>query len=231
MGLDPQTQGDARTKKHADVCNGYLPTELASEEERKMGCAECCDCSDEIETEFNFNWVPYNLGGFYLAHRAFAGAYKASRSIDLEWVILVLGGLCYRAQYLWNESPLNLVRFWKRAYEGPFTKSYVLHELEVFTREASRYLGLSLDASAIDFERTMSFLSVNDARRADIDVVCSGPYSVFLPLGERVFIDYAWMREMLYSLFFEIKLSDQNFKGTALEELVRGGKSLLPHGP
>jgi hypothetical protein len=32
MGL--QTQGDARTKKHAEVCNGYLPTELASEEER-----------------------------------------------------------------------------------------------------------------------------------------------------------------------------------------------------
>jgi hypothetical protein len=44
MTLDPQTQGDARTKKHADVCNGYLPTELASEEKRKMGCAECCDC-------------------------------------------------------------------------------------------------------------------------------------------------------------------------------------------
>jgi hypothetical protein len=43
MRLDPQTQGDARTKKHADVCNGYLPTELANEEERKMGCAECCD--------------------------------------------------------------------------------------------------------------------------------------------------------------------------------------------
>jgi hypothetical protein len=44
MTLDPQTQGDARTKKHTDVCNGYLPTEMASEEERKMGYAECCDC-------------------------------------------------------------------------------------------------------------------------------------------------------------------------------------------
>lgn len=44
MSLDPQTQGDARTKKHADVCNGYLPTELANEDERKMGCAENCDC-------------------------------------------------------------------------------------------------------------------------------------------------------------------------------------------
>ena len=44
MSLDPQTQDNTRTKKHADVCNGYLPTELASEEERKWGYAECCDC-------------------------------------------------------------------------------------------------------------------------------------------------------------------------------------------
>jgi hypothetical protein len=44
MRLDPQTQGDARTKKHADVCNGYLPTELADEEARKRGCTEGCDC-------------------------------------------------------------------------------------------------------------------------------------------------------------------------------------------
>ena len=43
MTLDPQTQGDARIQKHANVCNGYLPTELADEEERKMGCAEFCD--------------------------------------------------------------------------------------------------------------------------------------------------------------------------------------------
>jgi hypothetical protein len=48
IGLDPQTQGDARTKKHADVCNGYLPTELANDEERKMGCAECCDCGCHV---------------------------------------------------------------------------------------------------------------------------------------------------------------------------------------
>ena len=44
MSLDSRTQGDARTKKHAEVCNGYLPTDLASEEERKRGCAEGCEC-------------------------------------------------------------------------------------------------------------------------------------------------------------------------------------------
>lgn len=44
MGLDPQTQGDARAKKHADVCKGYRATELPDEEARKRGCAEFCDC-------------------------------------------------------------------------------------------------------------------------------------------------------------------------------------------
>ena len=50
MGLIPLTQGDARTKKHAEVCNGYLPTKLASEEERKMGCAECW-CHGNLSNE------------------------------------------------------------------------------------------------------------------------------------------------------------------------------------
>jgi hypothetical protein len=44
MSLDPQTQGDARTKKHADVCTGYLPTALADDEARKRACAENCEC-------------------------------------------------------------------------------------------------------------------------------------------------------------------------------------------
>jgi hypothetical protein len=36
------------------VCNGYLPTELTSEEECKMGCAECdcwCHFTSPIQTE------------------------------------------------------------------------------------------------------------------------------------------------------------------------------------
>jgi len=34
MNLDPQTQGDARIRKHADR---YLPTDLTDKDERKMG--------------------------------------------------------------------------------------------------------------------------------------------------------------------------------------------------
>ena len=44
MALDPRTQGDARTKKHAEVCKGGLPTKLAGKAARKRACAEFCEC-------------------------------------------------------------------------------------------------------------------------------------------------------------------------------------------
>jgi hypothetical protein len=79
MGLDPQTQGDARTKKHADVCNGYLPTELASEGERKMGCAECCDC-----------WCHGNLSNEDGTDREDAEALRAEvRRLNLESAVIL----------------------------------------------------------------------------------------------------------------------------------------------
>jgi hypothetical protein len=77
--LDPQAQGDARTKKHADVCNGYLPTGLASEEERKMGCAECCDC-----------WCHGNLSNEDRSDREDAEALRAEiRRLNLESAIIL----------------------------------------------------------------------------------------------------------------------------------------------
>jgi hypothetical protein len=79
MGLDPQTQGDAQTKKHVDVCNGYLPTELASEEERKMGCAECCDC-----------WCHFTFTNPDGTERQDAGALRAEiRRLNLESAVIL----------------------------------------------------------------------------------------------------------------------------------------------
>jgi hypothetical protein len=44
MSLDPQTQGDARTKKHADVCNITQPEDLALEDPPNRVCPESCEC-------------------------------------------------------------------------------------------------------------------------------------------------------------------------------------------
>jgi hypothetical protein len=79
MSLDSQTQGDARIKKHADVCNGYLPTELASEEECKMGCAECCDC-----------WCHFTFTNPDGTERQDAGALRAEiRRLNLESAVIL----------------------------------------------------------------------------------------------------------------------------------------------
>ena len=56
------------------MCNGYLPTELANEEERKMGCAECCDC-----------WCHFTLTNSDGTDRDDAAALRAEiRKLDLE---------------------------------------------------------------------------------------------------------------------------------------------------
>jgi hypothetical protein len=43
MDPEPQTQGDARTRKHADMFNGYLSTEL-TKRHAKWVAPECRDC-------------------------------------------------------------------------------------------------------------------------------------------------------------------------------------------
>jgi hypothetical protein len=48
---------------------------------------------------------------------------------------------------------------------------------------------------------------------------------------DHLFIDYAWMRRRLVDLFIGIPLRDQEFKGVALEEVLRRGGSALPAGP
>jgi hypothetical protein len=181
--------------------------------------------------QFNFIWFPFNLGGFYRAHLPFSEAYRAHKGVDFEWVVALLGALCYRVQYMWNEDPLKVLRFWKRAYEGPYTKQFVTDEIKAFLPASCKHLGLTFDLPSMDLEKCVSFLTLNDSYRNNIDLLCSGPHAVFLPFDDRLFIDYAWLQRTLYNLFYGVELSDQNFKGAALEETVRRGKSILPVGP
>jgi hypothetical protein len=56
-----------------------LPTELASEEERKMGCAECCDC-----------WCHGNLSNHDGTDREDADALRAEiRRLHLESAVIL----------------------------------------------------------------------------------------------------------------------------------------------
>ena len=74
MTLDPQTQGDARTNKHADVCKGHLPTALVGDKAGKRGCAQSCEC-----------WCHGNFLNEDGTHRDDAEALRAEiRRLNLE---------------------------------------------------------------------------------------------------------------------------------------------------
>lgn len=122
---------------------------------------------------------------------------------------------------------------WQRAYEGPFTREYITAEIRFFLPAAKKLLQLDSDEWAeVDFESGAHYLELTQEKRSAVDVGYPGPHSVFLPYGsDRLFIDYAWLARSLYNLFIGTQVSDQNFKGTALEQAVHGGESTLPTKP
>ncbi len=89
----------------------------------------------------------------------------------------------------------------------------------------------TVDVKEIDIPKVVECFELTETKRKQIDLLLWGPHSIFFPFGkDRIFIDYAWIVEILYNLFYGVKPSDQNFKGEALEILVRKKGSVLPVG-
>lgn len=184
------------------------------------------------ETFPNFIWIPFNLAGYFASHKPFAESFEKAHGIPLPWIIGIVGALAYRVRIVWRElGGPRILHYWKRAYEGPYERAYVIKEIEDFLRPASELFGLEIDPKQVNVQIGIHFLELNDKKREMIDVLLGGPHSVFLPLNDdRIFIDYAWIGNIFYYLFHNIKVSDQNFKGDALEQIVHKGRSVLPIG-
>lgn len=178
----------------------------------------------------NFVWLPFSLRQFRETHVSFAEAFREKYGVELDAVLLVIAALCERVFYIWMEYEVSLMRFWQRAYEGPYTRDYVLDEIQNLIPVAAQRLNLDEDhVDQLELRRALQFWELDDSKRLEMDLAYSGPHSVFLPHGnDRVFIDYTWVLRRLYSLFVGVNIPDQNFKGAALEHLVRSKKSVLP---
>jgi hypothetical protein len=205
----------------------YNVTSLEGEIIQKMFRVLGLELKDDFRP--NFVWAPFNLGQYCLAHRPFSGAFQDKYGFPLNWVFAVVGALFWRVLFMWREDSSTIHRHWQRAYEGPYTRSYVVEEIKTFLAPAIRWLGLPIKEEEVDIMQPMQFLELNESHGKEINLRTRGPVSLFLPYGEdRLFIDYCWVLDLLYNLFFDVVPADQNFKGDALEEIVRQGKSALP---
>jgi hypothetical protein len=162
----------------------------------------------------------------------FAEAFRDEHGVGLDAVLAVIAALCYGISLIWNQREVApIARLWQRAYEGPIKKEHVAKEIQALAPAAARLLDADIEQLDPDeLSKGIQFWELSGDRRSnDIDLAYPGPHSIFLPCSDDlIFIDYAWIIRRLYNLFIGVNIPDQNFKGDALEKLVRHRGSVLP---
>jgi len=188
----------------------------------------------QIENEpliTNFIWYPANFGGFRDLHKPFANAFQAKHKISLDAVLVVLASLLLWVLVSWDRNPIrNIMRAWQRAYEGPILRDLVIEEIQGFSKHAMRYLKCAeRDYTKAELLKAIEFWELTNAKRSEMDILYPGPHYLFLPYDDkRIFIDYSWISRRLHDLFIGVNIDNQNFKGLALETLIRKDGSQLP---
>ncbi len=179
----------------------------------------------------NFLWGPFDLLSFYEAHEPFAAAFQQTHGFGLKSAVAVVAALSVRTFTLWSRDSRVLIRQWFRAYDGPDLLQDWIDVIREALPGALLLVPLGISAADVEVEAAVRFFSWSERDRLGMDLVVAGPHAFFLPSGGRLFTDYAWVAQRLYRLFHGLKLDDQNFKGDALEVLVRRGASALPVKP
>src|ERR1035437_4233664 len=180
----------------------------------------------------NFKWSLIALKEYYTSHSYYNEEYFKTYNIEVQHIIIFLSSLLSIIALEFNTDAGFIFKMYQRAYEGPYTKEYIIDSIKSHLEMAIKYLNLDIESKSINVERIFEFLSLNEIERYKIDVPLGGPMKMFLPFNqERFFIEYAWISWILYTFFWGIKPSDQNFKGIALELIVNKNKSILPTNP
>ena len=164
----------------------------------------------------------------------FAAAFYRRYNVSLNAVLAVVAALSLRVQHSWIQTRgMSFFKYFQRAYEGPCKTEYIRDEILSLLPDACEILRIGKSAvGSDDFQAGMDFWSLDNSNRPNIDLAYSGPHYLFLPVqNDKVFIDYAWILRRLHDLFVGISIPDQNFKGDALESIVRTDKSVLPIKP
>jgi hypothetical protein len=172
----------------------------------------------------NFIWIPINMYSYYKSNLNYSKAFVKVNKVNFESVIVVFTILLYHVMANWKD-PAFMFKCWQRSYEGPYKKEDIFNILQNDLSSCIEYFGLSEES--IDLEKGFDYWALTEEKRKNIGLSYPGPHSIFLPYGkDRYFIDYAWMNHRLFDLFWNCKISDENFKGTALETLIQGQQEL-----
>lgn len=188
-------------------------------------------------TAFSYQVIPLNLRAYLETHRPLEDAFEELHKLRLEDVIAVLSAighlpLCAAL----DGDPFRILRPEMRGYDGAYTISFIHEWVVGHISASSRQLGCTKQPDSESVLRILQWLSLSESQRQNIDLIYPGPHSIFLPIFEsssreqEFFVDYAWVYRRLRDLFFGVSITDNNFKGTALERVVQTAHAPLQSG-
>lgn len=183
------------------------------------------------DSKFNFFWHPFDLRDFRRVHLPFSEAFLAKYSTSFDAVLSVLAAFLIYVKSEWSRDIGRLIHYWQRGYGGPYSRQQIDELVTQFLPEACILLGIDPTTIALtDIKAAISFWELTDVKRQEIGLEYPGPHYVILPItADQYFLDYVGVVSRLHYLFYGVTIPDQNFKGTALEQMMRREHdSLLP---
>jgi hypothetical protein len=182
----------------------------------------------------NFVVFPINLRNFLSSHRPFEEAFERMHGFSIEECLVVFAAIGWMRVQIANDIDRHeILRCEKRGYSGAFS----MDRIEFWVRESlptfAKSLGCKRDVSNFRVTEVLDWLTLTEDKRREISLGYAGPHSVFLPVthgdSTDIFVDFAWLFRRLRDLFFDVRIDDNNFKGTALEEVTRSETTPLTH--
>lgn len=202
---------------------GKINTDSIMESYSKYYCNVDLNIENNIFT--NFVWIPINMFSYYKSNLNYSKAFEKENKVNFESVLVVFTILLYHALDNWKD-PIFMFKYWQRCYEGPYKKGDIFDILQNDLSSCIEYFGLREES--IDLRKGFDYWALTEEKRKNIGLSYPGPHSIFIPYGkDRYFIDYAWMHHRLFDLFWNCNISDENFKGAALETLIQEQKELV----
>jgi hypothetical protein len=177
----------------------------------------------------NFIWTRFGIDQYWRSHEPFFAAFESKHGVQVEYVLAVLIFFCFLEADLWQTNPAAFISAWQRGYRATLEPNDLKLKLHAELPVIMRHFNANFDrVDSQQVDRALSMLLLDNRKKSLIDVGLGHLHTPIIPIvQDRWMIDHAWIAEFLYSLFFQIKLSDENFKGDYLEKFISRNKSPL----
>jgi hypothetical protein len=184
----------------------------------------------------NFNCIPVNIVGYFRAHQPLSKAFAEKYGFELQDCLSVLAAINFLPITISERSyPQRILRVESRGYEGMFSIASLKEWIIGLAGAVAKQFGEEPSDQTGRYEPIIDWLTLKDGERSSIDLFYAGPHSALLPvtIGDndtQYFVDFCWLYRRLYDLFLGVSVSDNNFKGDALEASTQNRQMPLHSG-